>query len=75
MKRASEMKQKTFFINSQRLSVAKNCVRPKTVLLTILAINGEKYKEKRKCILFSFQYKTCYILVPHCHSNCNALTD
>ena len=32
------MKQKAFFISFQGLSVAKNCLRPETAPLTILAI-------------------------------------
>ena len=36
--RAFKMKQKAFFIIFQGLSVAKNCLRPDTAFLTILAI-------------------------------------
>ena len=32
------MKQKTFFMIFQGISVARNCLRPKTAPLTILAI-------------------------------------
>ena len=41
MERAFEIKQKAFFFNIQRLSVAKNSLRPKTAPLIILAIKRE----------------------------------
>ena len=37
-KRAFKIKQKAFFITCQVFSVARNCLRPETVSLTILAI-------------------------------------
>ena len=42
-KRAFKIKQKTFFITCQVFSVARNCLRPETISLTILAI--------KKCLL------------------------
>ena len=42
-KRAFKIKQKAFFITCQVFSVARNCLRPETISLTILAI--------KKCLL------------------------